>query len=448
MRILVLVLVVILSSWLIRDNFLSINNKKNIEIKEIKSYFFNQDNEIDSSMMNKRENESSPFLNNIEIKVDAGEDINVTLESNIELQVKVDKKDNYVYLWTEGQKRVGTGEKLIKKFPLGEHHLQVQLFKNNKIIGKDEVVVTVWRYLREEHLYFDIDTESYVLNMIKILNHLHQTIFEFNDYYKKTFIYNEFGSLIEESYEDLNTPTSNYTILNTYDENNHLRVYEKIDFENKILQRDSYDKNNQKIVDTKEKNKDVIESDNYDIVTNKEIRNRDGNLIYVQLFIDNEEYINRFKYQNNKIIYKETLTPKGKNYTEFRYNQDEKVVLIDNIYENSEGLVLNRYKNRIVYDENRNKIEEEIVRERNEEVVKHILLKWEYEAGNNISETVEALVGFCPYTTNIIKEKTFYFYDENNTLLSSRYKYQKEDDDELKDFKKNKIIQTYTNFLE
>lgn len=382
----------------------------------------------------------------------ATREINTTMKTEIGLKSEVDENGtNYKYIWKENENIIGFGCNLKKAFPLGEHNLTCQILDESSglIIAKESINVTAWRYTKEEHYYFDKSTDRYHLGETKFFNYLKQLVLTFSDYYKKEFSYNEYGKVVEERYENFDNAEYSYTITNSYDGENLLSM-EQTDDEGNILESHIYDEEGKEIV--QEIYEESLNAEEYEPISNQiqkepiKAYNKDGNLTHMESV--NGQYIKNMKYENGRLTYNETIYPKGKNSATLQYDEDGREIYREYLRLDTEGNIRVRDIVTKAYNGEGKLIRKERKLSIKEIMLQHTLEKWSYKDGKKLSSEIEAFVGVCPCTADIVKEKSTYHYDKNGSLLSSDYKYQREGDNEFKKSKECKIVKSYSNSLE
>ncbi len=381
-----------------------------------------------------------------------GEDKNTTIETEIELNALLDnKEENYLYLWKEGDSIIGSGLKLRKSFPLGQHQLDFFLFDGDTLVAQDEVNVTAWRYLKKEYLYFNEVADEYMLSRSEFYNHLDQLLLVLTSYSKKSFIYAENNKVLEESFLYFEYSEHNYVITYTYDGDNLLSM-ERVNDGGYIIESHIYDEEGKEII---QQNYNEVVYDTYpDPYANYEenqkknivISDKEGHVIHTET--SNGLYIKNYKYEKGKIVYREVIHPQGKNSASFQYNEAGQEIHREYKRFNKDGNTRSRDTVDTQYNEVGNMLRRERIYAIEENPVQHIVDKWTFEKGNIMIHEIEALVGVCPCTANIVKERTTYTYDKNGTRISSNHEYQREGDDAYKKSKESKVIISYTNVLE
>ena len=373
-------------------------------------------------------------------------EINTTMKTEIGLQSEVDENEtNYKYIWKENNNIIGFGRNLKKAFSLGEHNLSCQTLdeRGGLIETTESINVIAWRYIKEEHYYFDTSTDKYKLGETKFFNYLKQLVFTFTDYYQKEFSYNEYGKIVEQRYENFDNSEYSYVITNSYDGEKLLSM-EKTDNEGNIIESHTYDEVGEEIKEIDKKKEPLS---NHTQKNTIKVYNKDGNVTHMESA--NGQYMRNMKYdEKGRLTYKETIYPKGKNSMTKRYNKNGKEIYREYLRLDKEGNVRGRDILTKEYDNDGNLIKEERKYSLKEILVQHTLEKWSYKDGRKLSYETEAFVGTCPCTIDMVKQKYIYHYDKNGTLLSSDYKYQREGDSEFRESKKSKIVKSYSNSLE
>ena len=388
-------------------------------------------------------------------------EINTTMKTEINLTSEFDENgEDYSYIWKKKENIIGFGRNIKKAFSLGEHNLSCQVFEKGILLANEPINVIAWRYVKEEDYYFDTDINNYSLNYIKFFNYLKQLILEFdNDSFRTEFIYNEYGKVTEERHEDFSYAEFNYIITNSYDEEKLVSM-EKTDNEGNIIKSHIYDKEGKEIEQEVDENSSIEEEQTNSNTPKKYIKvyNQDGNLTHIES--PNGKYIRNMKYDNGKLIYEEDFFSDGGKTTEtIRYDKNGNKNYREYLQLDEEGYTRRRDIITEVYSDDGNLIRQEEKyfspeRKHDKEVLsQHVISKWSYKNGKELSYQAEALVGVISPCSgkNNVKEEYIYHYDKNGSLLSSDYKYQKRGESELKefkDFKKYKVVKTYTNDLE
>ena len=338
-----------------------------------------------------------------DLRISLGEDKNTTIEKELEFNALLNNTEaNYLYLWKEGDSIVGSGLTLRRSFPLGQHQLDFLVFDGDELVAQDEVNVTAWRYLKKEYLYFD---------------------------------YSE----------------HNYLITYTYDGENLLSM-ERVNDEGYIIESHIYDEEGKEIL--QQNYNEVVYGTYPDPYANYEesqeknvvILDKEGHVIHAET--DNGLYIRNYKYENGKIVYREVIHPRGKNSASFQYNESGQEIHRAYISLDKDGNIRSSDTVDTQYNEAGSILRKERLYAIEETPVQHTVDQWSFEKGKIVRHETEALVGVCPCTANIVKERTTYTYDKNGTMIASNYEYQREEDDAYKKSKESKVVISYTNVLE
>ena len=92
----------------------------------------------------------TPSIVKIEkIVVNIGGDRNTTKETNLTLEANLtNHNEDYHYIWKEEGNIIGTGQVLTKTYSKGLHLVEVEVFTGDNLVGKDELLVTAWDYVK------------------------------------------------------------------------------------------------------------------------------------------------------------------------------------------------------------------------------------------------------------------------------------------------------------
>ena len=375
------------------------------------------------------------------------QEINTTMKTEISLHSEVDiNGSNYKYVWKENENIIGFGQNINMAFPLGEHKLTCKIFDSNSsmIIAQESITVIAWRYRKEEYYSFDTSNDRYELWETKFFNHLKQLVLTFSNYDRKEFTYNEYGKVLEERYETFNNAAYSYTITYSY-EGENLSSMEKVDGEGNIIESHMYDEEGKEIIT------EIAEeefSEPIYAVKKKPTRiyNKDHQLIYMKSA--NGLYVKKVQYEKGKIVYAVTTHPRGKHITSYRYDKEGREIYREFLRLDREGKVAGRDIVTKVYNNEGEILTQERKYSLHETMIQHTLENWVYKDGKKLSYETEALVGVCPCTANLVKQKYTYHYDKNGTKSSYDYEYQREGDNDIKKSQNSKTVKSYTNSLE
>jgi len=383
------------------------------------------------------------------------EEINTTIQTKITLKSKFTKNSKeYKYIWKEGKNIIGVGDSIERSFSLGERNLSCKIFDDNSLVGLDTINVIAWRYRKEMYYYFSTDTDKYELLETKFFNHLNQLILSYSSYDRSQFTYNEYGKVLENRYEYINYPNSNYTITNIYDGKNLISM-EKVDDDGNSIESHIYDEEGKEIIQEELEQEELEQEENSqeetiksDIIQKKPIKiyNKDGNLTHWESI--NGLYQRNFKYEKGRVVYVELIYPNGKKSKTVRYDDKGRETYIEYKGRDKDNNLNSRDILNKEYNNKGNLIRKERKYSVKENIIQHTVERWSYKNGKKLSYKTEALVGVCPCSANLIKEETIYHYDKDGNLSSTDYKYQREGDDKLKIHKDDKKIITYTNELD
>jgi len=378
-------------------------------------------------------------------------EINTTIKTQITLKSNFDKKSKeYNYIWKDGENIIGVGKDTIQRsFSLGEHNISCQIFNDNSLISQENIRVIAWKYIKEESYYFDTDTDKYELGGTRFFDYLNRLILVISSYSKDRYIYNDDNQIIEKRHEYFNLPDENYVITYVYDGNRTISI-EKINNNGDIIESHIYDEEGNEIeqeYNTQEENTQE-EIPKNDTIKKEPIKiyNKDGNLTHFESA--NGLYQKNFKYENGRVVYTETIYPNGRNSKSIKYDSKARERYREYQYRDKEDNLKSKDIIKKEYDKEGNVIKKERKYSIKGEVVQHTIEQWNYKNGKKLSHRIEALVGVCPCSANIVKEETIYHYDKDGNLTSSDYKYQNKNDNKFKKPKKSKKIRTYTNELE
>jgi hypothetical protein len=375
-------------------------------------------------------------------KVDIGKDINITIETNLTMEPKMDSfKEGYNYIWKENGSIIGTGKYLTKSFSLGEHHIELEVYSNGSLIGRDEKLVVAWLYLKVENYYYSDKLDEYELYSREFFDHLKHLVLKVTPYSRVEYTYNEYGKVIEEIFESFNNINFNYIITYEYDEDRLVSMV-TVNDDGKVIESHRYDEDEVEIVepisDKEEKRED--KQDKY-----KKIYNEDGNIS--RIVSHDGKYVINITYKDGKQVFTERIYPNGKN-TIAKHYENNLLISYDSRSEDKEGNLRTRNLFYYTYNEKGEKIKKEMKQYIKEELVQHVVEKWHYKNGKVVLDEQEALIGVCPCSNNVVKSKSIYEYDKNGTELSYQYWYQKEGDSEMKRNREPKEVRSYTNILE
>jgi hypothetical protein len=376
-------------------------------------------------------------------EVDIGEDVNITIETNLTIEPKMlFSKDEYHYIWKENGSIVGTGKRFVKSFSLGEHYIELEVFDADRLVGKDKKLVVAWLYLKEE-TYYDNNDNEYALYSTQFFDYLKRLVLEFTSYNRREFTYNEYGKVIEEKYESFINPRDNTTLTYEYD-GNQLLSKVMVNDEGEVIESHRYDEEGKEIVEPQEEEKkQKIETQS----KSKKFYNEDGNL--TRLVSLNGKYIINYAYnKNGQVVFTERIHPKGRSTTTKHYRDDGLLISYDSRSEDNKGNQRYQHVFLYIYNDKGERVKKETKQYRKEELVQHIVTQWHYKNGKMVLEEEEALMGVCPCSMDVVKSKRVYEYDQNGTERSSKYWYQKEGDNEMKKSKDRKMVRSYTNVLE
>jgi len=388
----------------------------------------------------------------INISIDIGEDRNITIKTPIELKADINSTsidNDYKYIWKEDNKTIGEGLTLTKSFELGEHLIDfIALDKQNNTVGEDKLKVTAWKYKKIEKYYFDNEQDEYILYDTVIYNYLNQLVMRLTTYDIEKITYNQNNQKIIEYYENFNSHEWDYTINYSYD-NNKILSMEKIDGEGNIIETHIYDENGKDII---EEDKDIYNNEN-EIEPKKEktvsklikFYNKDGNLTHLESA--NGMYIKNYKYKDGRIIYQETIYPKGKNTISYQYDKNGRELQREYIRYNENGEKKGQDTINKEYNQDGKMIKKERVYISQDNILQHTIEKWKYEDKKLKVHETKALVGVCPCSADIVEERTTYQYNKDGSQ-KSLYEYKKENDSEFQKIKDGKEIISYTNTLE
>jgi len=378
-------------------------------------------------------------------------EINTTIKTQIILKSNFDKNSKeYNYIWKKGKNIIGVGKDTIQRsFSLGEHNISCQIFDDNSLISQENIRVIAWKYIKEESYYFSTYTDKYELGGTRFFDYLNRLILDFTNYDKKTYIYNDNNQIVEKRYEYFNFPDENYIITYVYDGNKTISM-EKVNNNGDIIESHIYDEEGNEIEQEYNSQEEDIpeETPKNDTIKKEPIKiyNKDGNLTHIETV--NGLYQKNLKYENGRVVYQETIYPNGRNSKSIKYDSKGRDIYIEYQYRDKEDNIRGKDIIKKEYDKEGNLIKKERKYSKKGEVIQHTIEQWSYKNGKKLLHRMEALVGVCPCTANLVKEETIYHYDKDGNLTSSDYKYQKKDDDKFIKSKDNKKVRTYTNELE
>ncbi|SFV54785.1 hypothetical protein MNB_SV-12-969 [hydrothermal vent metagenome] len=379
-------------------------------------------------------------------------EINTTMKTEINLTSEFDENgEDYSYIWKEKENIIGFGRNIKKAFSLGEHNLSCQIFNAKGILlAKEPINVIAWRYIKEEHYSFDSDIDKYSLIYINFFNYLKQLVLEiYSNDYKKEFTYNKYGKITEERYESFDSEKYNYITTNSYDEERLLSV-ETTDNDGNIMESHFYDEEGKEIEQEVDEDTAVEEDklDNDSDTQKKPIKvyNKDGNLTHFESA--DGHYTKDMQYEKGRLIYSEVLYFGNKTINRLRYDENGRENYDEYLKLDKEGNIKISDIITKVYNDEGELIRKERKYSIKKVLVQHTIDKWSYKDGKKLSHKIEALVGFCPCTIDIVKEEYIYNYDKNGSELAYDYKFQKKGDSEWKKPKEDKVVKTYTNDLE
>jgi len=379
-------------------------------------------------------------------------EINTTIKTKITLKSNFDKNSKeYNYIWKEGENIIGVGKDTLQRsFSLGEYNISCQIFDDNSLISQENIRVIAWKYIKEESYYFSTYTDKYELGGTRFFDYLNRLILNFTSYAKRTYIYNnDNNKIVESRYENFNYPSEDYIITYVYDGNKTISM-ERVNNNGEIIESHIYDEEGNDIeqqYDTQEENIEE-ETPQNDTIKKEPIKiyNKDGNLTYFESA--NGLYQKNLKYKNGRVIYQEMIYPNGRNSKTVRYDSKGREIYIEYKRRDKEDNLKGKDIIKQEYNTNGKLIRKERKYSIKREVVQHTIQQWSYKNGKKLSHRIEAVVGVCPCSANIVKEETIYHYDKDGNLTSSDYKYQNKNDDKFKKRKDSKKIRTYTNELE
>jgi len=283
----------------------------------------------------------------------------------------------------------------------------------------------------------------------RFFDYLNRLILYFTSYNKRAYVYNDDNKIVESRYEYFDYPMDDYIITYVYDGNKTISM-ERVNNNGDIIESHIYDEEGNEIVqqyDTQEENTQEEIPQN-DTIKKEPIKiyNKDGNLTHFESA--NGLYQKNFKYENGREVYQEFIYPNGKNTRTVEYDSKGRETYREYQRRDKEDNLKSKDIIKKEYDKDGNVIRKERKYSIKEEIVQHTIEQWGYKNGKKLFNRIEAVVGVCPCSANIVKEETIYHYDKDGNLISSDYKYQKKGDDKFKKRKDSKNIRTYTNELE
>ena len=215
------------------------------------------------------------------VVVNLGEDRNVTKETNLTLEANLTNYDEeYQYIWKEKDNIIGTGKVLTKPYSKGSHLIKLEVFLDDKFIGKDEVLVTAWDYIKEE-VFFKFEQEKGEMRLIstKIFNHLNQLLFSTWNDSQTLYKYSDFNKIVEKDFEHYTKPKKNYTKFYHYNSEHNLTLIEIFNYEDKLLSTKKYDENGKEVIEHRKSEQEsrYVEKE----IKYKKNRNEDGNLTHI-----------------------------------------------------------------------------------------------------------------------------------------------------------------------
>jgi hypothetical protein len=390
--------------------------------------------------------EKKPTVSNI--KIDLGEDIDTLIDTNVTINLNIKSLPKGFFLnWhlDNNSSILTTIPSLTKSFKEGEHLIKVQLYNSNgDIVSEDNLTIKAWRYKKIEKYEYSIKKDDFLLIEGKVLNYKNKILLLFDYIHSIKYTYNKFGKILEKEFKFFKKPKNNYKIVYEYDsENNELILAEMFDESGELI--DSYD--------FREEDDEYYEynSQSYESGENEE----EYNTTYGVEYLDDTTYS---KYDDNdREIYKESYVLDYKIIVKKEYDDNDRVIVKKRIIETNNSIEQESIYN-FEYNEDGEVIQKEIRFQEDGKLQKHYITKFYYKNGLLEYEETEAIVGSCSYINyvlyeddndiNITKSKTIYSYDNNGTLISSKYLYQKKDDFSFKEKKKAFTNVSYSNSLE
>ena len=380
--------------------------------------------------------------------VDIGKDINITRENNVTLTVLLDDNGSYDYIWKEDENIIGLGKVLTKAYGKGEHLVKLEVLDAGELVGEDEVKITAWDYLKIEKMYRVEENEFNIFEK-KIYDHHNWLLLLEHPVYAKTmYLYNEGGKVLEERYEAFEDDNRSYTLLYTYDDDNHILSMERLDIDENIIESLLYDENGEVIVLSSEEKKELSSSEDYFVDNSVKTYNKQNQLIKREVDSDGYKFLETMKYKEGKLVLKERFTESGHYVFKYQYNENGKVTLRKSTKTDNESRTVWMNSVKTEYSKDGEMLKQERKNIYKDEVQTHVVQHWSYKNKKIVEHKIEALEGVCPCTSDIVKEKTVYIYDRDGKLLKKQYQSQKENEEELQKEKTSmKIVRIYTNIL-